>query len=126
LKGIIRPATGLQICKLWIALTSLRSSKGGRATIGSSRVSCGKVPVPAPARLAVEADHPSFEAGFQSAGHLDALDAVAACLEFEQVGADDLNALAPVAAYAHRSAVVFGGVSRYPFPRGREASPFNP
>ena len=45
LSGIIRPATGLQICMLLIARRrrSARAS-GGRATIGSSRVSCGNIP----------------------------------------------------------------------------------
>ncbi len=59
------------------------------------------------ARLAVEADHASFKAAFQGLGHLDARDAVAACLEFEQVGADDLFRLAPVAAHGHSPAIVF-------------------
>ncbi len=63
--------------------------------------------MPALSRLAVEADHASFKAAFQGLGHLNARDAVAACLEFEQVGADDLFTLAPVAAHAHSPAVVF-------------------
>ncbi len=44
----MRPAVGLQICMLSIATTSLRSAIGGRAIIGSSRVSCGYVPLPVP------------------------------------------------------------------------------
>ena len=64
------------------------------------------------ARLAVEADHASFEAGLQRLGHLDARDAVAPGLEFEQVGADHLHPLAPVAADAHRAAIVLENVHR--------------
>ena len=100
LSGIIRPATGLQICRLLIMPTSSRSASGGRATIGSSRVSCGNMPRAGAARLAVETDDAAFEAGLQRLRHFDARDAVAAGLQLEQVGPDHLLALAPIAADA--------------------------
>src|SRR5215510_181906 len=56
--------------------------------------------------LTVEADHASFKATFQGLGHLNARDAIAACLEIEQVGADDFRTLAPVAAHERRPTIV--------------------
>ena len=108
----MRAATGLQICKLLNTETSSRSPRGGRATIGRKprllRIdACADA-----ARLAVEADHTSFKATFQGLGHLNARDAIAACLEFEQVGADDFRTLAPVAAHEHRPAVVLENALR--------------
>ena len=107
LSGIIRPATGLQICKLLIAadVVALGQRRAGddrqqpRLLREDARA--------AHARLAVEADDAPFKAGFQCLGHFDARDAVAAGLQLEQVGANHLLALAPVAADAHRAAVVF-------------------
>src|SRR5262245_11842061 len=56
--------------------------------------------------LAVEADHAPFKTAFQGPGHLDARDAGSAGLEFEQVGADDLDPLTPIAAHALCPAVL--------------------
>ena len=61
----------------------------------------------AAARLAEEADDAAFEAGCEGGGHIDALDAVAAGLQLEQVGANHLLALAPVAADRERAAIIF-------------------
>ena len=57
------------------------------------------------ARLAVEADRAALEAGLQSPRRIDARDAVAAGLKVEHHGADDLDALAPIAANADGAAI---------------------
>jgi hypothetical protein len=110
--GIIRPATGLQICKLLITETSLALGQG-RAGDDRQQPRLLRIDSRAgAARLAVEADHAPFKAALQSLSHLRARDAVAACLELEQVGADDFFTLTPVAAHEHRPAVVYENALR--------------
>ena len=57
--------------------------------------------------LSVESDRAAFKAALQGLGHFDAGNAVAACLEFEQIGADDHFLLSPIVAYADRAAIIF-------------------
>ena len=64
------------------------------------------------ARLAIEADDTSFKAALQSLRHLDAGNAVAASLEFQHVGTNYFDALAPVVAHADRPAIVFQNFNR--------------
>ena len=112
LSGIIRPATGLQICRLLIVLHVVAL---GQRRAGDDRQQPRLLGIDAgagAARLAVEADDAAFEAAFQGLGHLDARDAVAAGLEFEQVGTNHFLALAPIAAHAHGPAVVFENLHR--------------
>ncbi len=54
------------------------------------------------ARLAVEADDASFKAALQSLRHLHSGNAVTACLEFQYIGTNCLDPLAPVVAHADR------------------------
>ena len=68
LKGIIRPATGLQICMLWIAPTSLRSASGRTGDDRQQPCLLREDSRARAARLAVEADHASFKAGFAGPG----------------------------------------------------------
>ena len=112
LSGIMRPATGLQICRLLIVSTSSRSASGGRATIGSRRVSCGKIPAPLPPGSRKKPTTRPSKPVSSACGDLDARDAVAAGLQLEQVGPNHLLALAPVVADADRAAVVFEDPSR--------------